>query len=116
MVFLKNETTLFKHIILRDRLGLLGATSTGGEAIVVIVLHQGVLSWWVEDPQVPEFITRCEEAGIKAMRAGLDILYVWIVVVASLSLLIEKSFPDEQPKFKGLPLLNRTWEKWKTHL
>ena len=73
VVCLKNETTLFKHITLRDILNHLGATSTEGEEIDVIRLHQGMLSWWVEEPQVLEFITRCEEAQRKARRSGLDI-------------------------------------------
>ena len=62
----KNETTLFKHVTLRDILDHLGATSRGGKAIGVIVLQQGMLSWWVEDPRVPEFITRCKDAHRKA--------------------------------------------------
>ena len=39
VVRLKNETTLFKHVTLRDILDRLGATSTGGEAIDVIGLQ-----------------------------------------------------------------------------
>ena len=52
MVCLENETTLFKHVTLRDILNHLGATSTGGEAIDVTGLQQGMLSWYVEDPIV----------------------------------------------------------------
>ena len=44
LVFLKNETTLFKHVILRGILDQLVATITGGEAIVVIGLKQGMSS------------------------------------------------------------------------
>ena len=76
--------------------------------IDVIGLQQGMLSWWVEDPRVPEFITCCEEAQRKARRAGLNILDAWIVAVASRSILAEKSFPDERPKFEGLPRLDQT--------
>ena len=73
VVRLKNETTLFKHVTLCNLLDHLGATRTGGEAIDVIGLQQGMLSWWVEDPRVPEFITCCKEAQRKATRAGLAI-------------------------------------------
>ena len=73
VVFLKNETTLFKHVNLRDILGHLMATSTGGEVIDVIGLQQGMLSWWVKYPRVPEFITRCEDSQRKARRSGLAI-------------------------------------------
>ena len=45
IVRLKDETTLFKHVTLHDILDHLGETSAGGEAIDVIVLHQGMLSW-----------------------------------------------------------------------
>ena len=45
MVCLKNKTTLFKHVKLRDILDHLRATSTGGEAIDVIGLQQGMSSW-----------------------------------------------------------------------
>ena len=69
-VCLKNETTLLKHVTLRDILNHLGSTSTEGEAINLIRLQQGMLSWWVEEPRVPEFITRCEEAQRKTRRSG----------------------------------------------
>ena len=111
----KNEITLFEHVTLRNLLDHLGETSTGGEAINVIDLHQGMLSCWVKDLRVPEFIARCEEAQRKATRAVLDISDAWLVAVASRYLLAEKSFPVEQPKLEGLPRLNRTWEKWKPH-
>ena len=42
---LKNKTTLFKHVTLRNLLDHLGATGTDGEAIGVISLQQGMLSW-----------------------------------------------------------------------
>ena len=74
-----------------------------------------MLSWWVEDPRVSEFITRCEDAQRKARQAGLAILDAWLVAIASRSLLAEKSFPDEQPKFEWLPRLDRIWEKWESH-
>ena len=51
--FLKDETTLFKNVTLRNLLDHLGATSTGREAIGVIGVQQGVLYWLVQDPQVP---------------------------------------------------------------
>ena len=113
MVRIKNETTLFKHVTLGDILDHLRATSTGGEAIDVISLQQGMSSWWVEDPRVPEFVTCYEDAQRKARRAGLAILDAWLVALTSRSLIAEKSFSDERPKFKGLPRLDRTWEKWK---
>ena len=115
VVCLKDETTLFKHVTLRNLLNHLGATSTSREAIDVIGVQQGVLYWWFEDPQVPEFITRCEEAQRKATRSRLAISDKWLVAVAYHSLLAEKSFPDERPKFEGLPQLKRTWAKWKSH-
>ena len=70
---LKNKTTLFKHVTLHVILNHLGATITEGEAIDVLGLQQGMLSWWVEEPRVLEFITRCEEAQRKARRSGLAI-------------------------------------------
>ena len=115
VVRLKNETTLFKHVTLRDILDHLGATTTGGEAIDVIGLQQGLLSWWVEYTRVPEFITRYEDAQQKARRSGLLISDAWLVAVVSCSLLADKIFPDERPKFEGLPRRDRTWEKWKSH-
>ena len=57
VVRLKNETTLFKHVTLRNIRGHLGATITGGESIDVTGLQHRMLPWWVKDPQVPEFIT-----------------------------------------------------------
>ena len=103
MVRLKNETTLFKHVTLRDILDQLGSTSTEDEAIDVIGIQQGMISWWVEEPRVPEFITYCEDAQRKARRDGLTILDAWLVAVASRYLLSEKIFHGERPKFEGLP-------------
>ena len=54
------------HVTLYDILNHLGATSTGGKAINFIRTQQGMLSWWVEEPRVPEFITRGEDAQRKA--------------------------------------------------
>ena len=99
VVCLKDETTLFKNVTLRNLLDHLGATSTGREAIDVIGVQQGVLYWLVQDPQVPELITRCEEAQQKATRSGIAISEKWLVAVAYHSLLAEKIFPDERPKF-----------------
>ena len=84
-------------------------------AINVIIIQQGMISWWVEDLRVPEFITRCEDAQWKARQAGLVISDAWLVAFASRSPLTEKNFPGERPKFEGLPRLDRTWEKWKSH-
>ena len=42
VVRLKNETTLFKHVTLRDILDHFGETRTGGEAINLICLQQGM--------------------------------------------------------------------------
>ena len=44
VVCLKNDTTLFKYVTLRDILAHVVATSTGGEAIDVISLQQGSAS------------------------------------------------------------------------
>ena len=74
-----------------------------------------MLSWWIEDPRAPEFITRCEEAQRRDRRAGLAISDAWLVSVAFQSLLAEKIPPDERPKFEGFPRLYRTWEKRKSH-
>ena len=57
VVFLRNKTTLYKHVNLRDLLDHLGATRTVREAIDVIVLQHGLFSWWVKDPRVLELIT-----------------------------------------------------------
>ena len=56
VIRLKNETTLFKHVTLRNLCDLrnhLGATSMGREAIDMIGIQQGILSWWVKYLRVP---------------------------------------------------------------
>ena len=103
MVFLKNETTLFKHITLHNILNHIGATSTGGKAIL-IRLQQGMLSWWFKDPRVPEFITRFKEAQWKARQASLAISYAGFVAVASRSLLTEKISLTNNLSWKGYHL------------
>ena len=107
VVFLKNETTLFKNVTFHDLLNHLGTTSTGGESINMISLHQDILSWWVEDPQVLEFITGYEESKRKATRDGFSILDVWIFDVASHSLLAEKASLTSELILKGYRDLTR---------
>ena len=107
VVCLQNETTLFKYVTLCNLLEHLGATSTVGEVINVIGLQQGILSWWVEDPRFPEFITRCEEAQQKARQSGLSISDAWIFAVASRSLLAKKSSLTNDLSLKGYNDSNR---------
>ena len=73
VVLLKEKTTLFKHVTIHNLLDHLLSRSMCGEDINVIGLQQGMLSWWVEEPRVLEFITRCEEAQRKSRRSSLTI-------------------------------------------
>ena len=69
--------------------------------------------WWAEDPRLPEFINRFNDAQKKATRASLPITDNWLASVATSALLSEKSFPNDHPYWDGLVPSAQTWTAWK---
>jgi hypothetical protein len=70
-------------------------------------------SWWEEDPRVPEYINKLEDAQKKALRASLPITNEWLVATASKSLLFAARFPIQRPVWDSKPPSTKTWAAWK---
>ena len=57
---LKEEATFYNKVPLRDFFARLKGGSGGLEATDIVSLLSATLSWWAEDPRVPEYINRLE--------------------------------------------------------
>ena len=88
--------------------------SGGLEATDVVSLLSATLGWWAEDPRVPEYVNRPEEAQIKPIRASLPIDDKWLAAISTGSLLAVGIFPKQRPDWDSLPRRNKTWTAWKT--
>ena len=59
---LKEETTFYNKVPLRDFFMRLNGGSGGLEATDIVSLLSATLGWWAKDPRVPEYVNRLEEA------------------------------------------------------
>ena len=57
--------------------------------------------WWAEDPRVPEFINRFNDAKKNATRASLPITDDWLAAMETLALLSDNYFPNDCPTWDG---------------
>eukprot|EP00804_Cyclotella_cryptica_P001437 CCRYP_003680-RA/>CCRYP_003680-RA protein AED:0.63 eAED:0.34 QI:0/0/0/1/1/1/2/0/664 len=73
-----------------------------------------MLGWWSENPCVPEYINRLEDAPKKAARANLPITNDWLAAIATMSLLAAGSFPKLRLDWDGLASSDKTWPVWKS--
>ena len=73
-----------------------------------------MLGWWANDPRVPEYINRLEDAQKKLVQAKLLIDDKWLAAIATGSLLAAGIFPKQRPDWDSLPRTNKTWAAWKT--
>ena len=58
---------------LRDFFAGLKGGSGGLEATDIASLLLATIGWWDEDPRVPDYVNRLEEAQRKSVRASLPI-------------------------------------------
>jgi len=70
---LKDSATFFNKVQLRTYLDNIASSSGGLEATDIVHLHAAMHGWWAEDPRIPEYINRIEDAQKKAARANLPI-------------------------------------------
>ena len=98
---------------LRDFFARLKGGSGGLEATGIVSLLSATLGCWAEDPRVPEYINRLEDALKKLVIATLPIGDKWIAATATGSLLAMGSFPKQRPDWDSLPRSNKTWVAWK---
>ena len=111
---LKEETTFYNKVPLRDFFAHLKGGSGGLEATDIVSLLLTTLGWWAEDPRVPEYVNRIEEAQRKSVRASLPIDDKWLAAVSTGSLPATGSFPKQHPDWDSLPRASKTWTAWKT--
>ena len=98
---------------IRAYLEHLKAGSRGLEATDIVQLQADMLGWWAEDPRVPEYVNRLEDAQKKSSRAGLPITDAWLAAIATMSLLAAGSFPKLRHEWDGLAPTSKTWTAWK---
>jgi hypothetical protein len=91
----------------------LTTTTAGLEATNIVSLFIDIQSWWEEDPHVPEYINKLEDAQKKALRASLPITNEWLVATASKSLLVAASFPTQRVVWDAQLPATKTWPAWK---
>ena len=99
---------------LRDLFARLKGGSGSLEVTDIVSLLSATLGWWAEDPRVPEYVNRLEDAQRKLVRALLPIDDKWIAAIATGSLLALGSFPKQRLDWDSLPRTNKTWAAWKT--
>eukprot|EP00804_Cyclotella_cryptica_P009896 CCRYP_014167-RA/>CCRYP_014167-RA protein AED:0.40 eAED:0.40 QI:0/-1/0/1/-1/1/1/0/256 len=92
----------------------LASNMPGLEAMDIISLSVDMQSWWQDDPRVPEYINKLEEAQKKAAHANLPLTNAWLAAPASVSLLTAGSFPKQRTNWDSLPPTSKTWAAWKT--
>jgi hypothetical protein len=111
---LKDPATFFNKVPLRTFLEHLASSSGGLEATDIVHLHAAMRGWWAEDPRVPEYINRIEDAQKKAARANLPITNDWLAAIATMLLLAAGSFPKLRQDWDGRAPADKTWPAWKT--
>ncbi len=110
---LKSPTTFYNKVSLQDMLQHLATSTAGLKATDIVTLLVDMQSWWEEDPRVPEYINKLEDAQKKALRASLPITNEWLVATASKSLLSAASFPIPRPVWDSRQPTTKTWAAWK---
>ena len=100
---LKEEAAFYNKVPLRDFFARLKGGSGGLEATNILSFLLATLGWWAEEPRVPEYVNRLEDAQKKSVRAKLQIDNKWLVAIATGSLLAVVSFPKQQPDWDSPP-------------
>ena len=98
---------------LREFFACLKGGSGSLEATDIVSLLSATLGWWADDPCVPKYINRLEDAHKKSVRSKLPIDDKWLADIATGSLLAAGSFPKQRPDRDSLPRTNKTWAAWK---
>ena len=111
---LKEGATFYNKVPLREFSARLKGGSGGLDATDIVSLLSATLGWWAEDPRVPKYINRLEDAQKKLVRATLPIDDKWLAAIATSSLLVAGSFPKQRPDWGSLLRANKTWAAWKT--
>jgi hypothetical protein len=114
LLSLKSPTTFYNMVSPQDMLQHLATSTAGLEATDIVSLFVDMQSWWEEDPRVPKYINRLEDAQKKASRsrAALPITNEWLAATATKSLLAAGSFPIQRPVWNANLPATKTWPAW----
>jgi hypothetical protein len=118
---LKDADPFYTKVTAIKIMALLDANSRGLHAVDMISLHTNMMQYYVQVDGIPQFIVMMEDAQKKAKRAGMPIVDVELVMMASAAVLAAQHFPHKVDDWEGLPAVDRTLRAWKvsfrlTHL
>ena len=74
---------LYNKVPLCDFFGRLNNGSGGLEATDIVSLLSAMLGWWDNNPRIPEYVNRLEDAQKKSVRANLPISDMWLAAIAT---------------------------------
>ena len=94
---------------LRDLFTRLKGGRGGLEATDIVSLLSATLGWWDENPRVPDYVNRLEEAQRKSVQLLLPIDNNWLAGIANGYLLTAGSFSKQRPDWDSLPRANKIW-------
>jgi hypothetical protein len=99
---LKNADTFYTKVTAIDIMTLLDANSSGLHALNMITLCMNTTQYYVQVDGIPQFIIMMEDAQKKAMRAGMPIPDVELVIMALAAVFAAQHFPHTVDDWEGL--------------
>ncbi len=111
---LLDADTFYTKVTAREIIAFLDANSGGLHAIDMISLRTNMHNYYTQANGIPQYINMLEDAQKKAMRAGMPIANVELVMMASAAVLAAQHFPRKVDDWEGLPSASCTWTAWKT--
>jgi hypothetical protein len=110
---LKDADTFYTKVTAREIIAFLDANSGGLHAIDMISLCTNMHNYYTQADGIPQYINMLEDAQKKAMRAGMPIADIELVMMASVAVFTAQHFPRKVDNWEGLPSASRTWTAWK---
>jgi hypothetical protein len=111
---LKDANIFCTKVMARKIIAFLDANSGGLHAIDMISLRTNMHNYYTQADGIPQYINMLEDAQIKAMRAGMPITDVKLVIMASAVVLTAHHFPHNIDDWEGLLSASCMWTAWKT--
>jgi hypothetical protein len=112
---LKNANTFYTKVTAINIMVLLDANSGGLHALDIITLCTIMLQSYVEADGISVFIHMMKDAQKKAMRAGMPIANIKLVMMALAALLAAQHFPHEVNDWEGLLTKSHTCRLGRWH-
>jgi hypothetical protein len=98
----------------RKIIAFLDTNSGGLHAINMIALRTNMHNYYTQADGIPQYINMLEDAQKKATQAGMPIVDVELMMMASAAILAAQHFPCKVDNWEGLPSASCTWMAWKT--